>query len=122
VCAGIDSTPDQKLPAKGSAFVEIFSLVLYAVISCRIYWLKRSENKVNAAGGTSGKSFTLSKLEKETIGDLVSNFFIVFLLAAYIFVMIKLRDMDHLEFNFYPNYLYIYFHQVSTSLKFFSSI
>jgi hypothetical protein len=37
---------------------------------------------------------------------------VVFFLILYIYLFFKLKSMHHLDFNLYPNYLFIYFHQL----------
>jgi len=111
ICAGIDSTPDHKLPPKSTSFIEMLSVALYVAIQARIY-IHRKQRKVDPVLNSTNKLFNISKIEKQTIADASSNFFIVACFASYFFVLIKLRDVNPIDFNLYPNYLYIYFHQL----------
>jgi len=57
-------------------------------------------------------NFSLNNIEKQTIADASTNFIIVSGFAAYSFVFIRIKEINPIDFNFYPNYLYIYFHQL----------
>ncbi len=103
-------------PKRGASTIEICSLLLYIVITLRILIYKRSnrilpEQSPNTKG-LKYRIYALTDIEKNTIGGAISNFVVVFFLTLYIYLFIKLKSMHHSDFNFYPNYLYIYFHQM----------
>jgi hypothetical protein len=91
--------------------MEVVSIILYIVIPLRILCHKKM-NKIGIQNNpVNHKISSLMKLEKQTISDLVTNFVIVAAFAVYWFVLVELRNTSPLEFNLYPNYIYIYFHQ-----------
>ena len=108
---GLDSSTDPETVPKGGTFIEMVSLALYVIVSLRIIFHKKT-SRVLPAPSSVYKTSTLTSLEKQTIADISSNFFVIVCFASYFFVITKLKNMDYSEFNFYPNYLYIYFHQL----------
>ncbi len=109
-----DLETDQKLSIKSSSYIELFSILLYFVISLRILIHKKSKG-VKILPDTHNKTskiFSLNNIEKQTIADASTNFIIVSGFAAYSFVFIRIKEINPIDFNFYPNYLYIYFHQL----------
>jgi len=115
-CSGIGPPENQDRPKRGSNMVETISLVVYILISVRILIHKRV-SKIgplqNSPTITSRfRSYILTDLDQTTIASLSSNFYIVFFLALYFSVSMKLRAMSYQDFNVYPNYLYLYFHQL----------
>ena len=105
------SAADDLFPNKSTSIMEIVSIFLYIVIPFRI-WCHKKTNKIGIQNDPkSHKMSSLIKLEKQTISDIVTNFVIVAAFALYWFVLVELRNTSPLEFNVYPNYIYIYFHQ-----------
>ena len=102
------------MPVKSSGYIELCSILLYIGIPLRIFLHKKStEVKIFPNQRTKiNKNFSLNNIEKQTIADATSNFFIVLGFASYTFVYFKLKQISPIDFNFYPNYLYIYFHQL----------
>jgi len=116
-CAGLSPELDQDMPSKrGANTIETLSILLYIAISLRIFIYKRCnrvlpEQSPNAKG-SKHRNYALTDIEKNTIAGASSNFLVVFFLILYIYLFFKLKSMHHLDFNLYPNYLFIYFHQL----------
>jgi len=105
---------DQNMPNKSSGYIELISILLYVVVSLRIF-LHKKNTAVKILPDLKTKTnnnFSLSNLEKQTIADATTNFLIVLGFASYTFVFLKLKQITAFDFNFYPNYLYIFFHQL----------
>ena len=115
-CSGTSPASYQETSKRGGNVVEAFSLVMNIVISLRILIHKKSQNIVAPKASTTGVSrfrgYVLRDLDKTTIASTSSNFVIIFFLTVYYFLFTKLRTLSSQEYNVYPNYLYLYFHQL----------
>ena len=112
-CAGIDSRPDQNLPNKINSFIEVTSVLVYLAITLRIFVYKRKNKVYPQEQNVFLKNYFLMKLEKQSIADFATNLLIVLWSCCYWLIVDKIRSTaDPIDFNNYPNYLYIYFHQL----------
>ena len=123
ICTGIDSTPDKDLPNKPTSFIEIVSIILVSIIMTRIFIHKKKSSKINQQihPNTINKVNDLSHIEQSTIADMTHLFILLLIFVLYLMVLIRLRTSNPDEINDYPNYLFVYFHQIifPQSLAFF---
>ena len=113
-CAGTDPGPDNDLPFKMISFFEIPSIILHIAVTIRITIHKKNSqtNQHINIRSIFQKRFYLNILEKQTITDYFTNFVSVGgLFLLWIFGR-KLRLTPLAELNVYPNYLYVYFHNL----------
>ena len=115
-CSGTIPGLDQERPKRGSNMVETLSLILYIAITVRILVHKKVTKiaplKESTTLASNFRNYILTDLDQTTIASLTSNFFVVFFLALYFYMFLKLRAMSYQDYNVYPNYLYLYFHQL----------
>ena len=114
ICSGTSPSSDMELPKRGGSLVENSSLILYLAVLFRILIHKKGQQGIPARRSATSR-FRIEDLvnvEANTIAKVTSNFIIISLFAVYIYFYGKLKTMHHQEYNFYPNYLFIYFHML----------
>ena len=114
ICTGTDSTADKHLPNKPTSFIELSSILLIVAISVRIsiYRRKHFGSRQQIHPNVVHKLNDLSHIEDSTIADVKSLLVFMATFSLYLIVLIRLRDLSPKETNVYPNYLFIYFHQM----------
>jgi hypothetical protein len=114
ICTGIDSIPDKDLPNKPTSFIEILSMIIVTLIMIRILLHKKKHSKISQQihPNIINKINDLTHIEQSTIADMSLQFFLSWVFVLYLMVLIRLRTSSPKEINAYPNYLFIYLHQI----------
>jgi hypothetical protein len=110
ICAGTDPGPNNDLPS----FVEMPSFILHIVLEVRITIYNKTAQATDHSNIRSifQKNFYLNILKKQTIADHLTNFASVSgLFLLWIFGR-EIQMSSLAELNLFPNYLFVYFHNI----------
>ena len=112
ICSGTSPTSELEIPKRGGTVAENFTVTLYVVVMIRIVIHKRSLTGLPTRHSAVSRFRVqdLLNLDKTTIATTSTNLVILFCFAFYIYFYAKLKTMNYLSYNLYPNYLFVYFH------------
>ncbi len=115
-CADLDPAIHSHLQKSRLNQAEVLlSLLIHVVILVRVkVYKKKVEVKKTPTGPRTlqVRNFLVSKLEKESLSDFVTNFCLVFWACIYSLLQIKVNSYSLSEVNTFPNYLYMYAYQL----------
>ena len=112
ICSGTSPASHIEMPKMGGIVVETFTVVLHIVCMIRIviYKIGKLEVPVCHSFATCFRAEYIVTTQKSTIATVSNNLIIVLSFSSYIYYYDKVKTMNYLDYNLYPNYLYTYFH------------
>ena len=104
---------DWSLPSHFGAHVEILTILTIILIKLKIHFFRSNQVEHEMTKRSIFlKNFSLEAINRSSMSSFTINLTGLLMMSTFIFVGLKLNQMNPTQLNEYPNYFYVYFNHL----------